>query len=122
MPTTLTIDSKYKSKYFDDSTSLVGQKQKPLKSAHMTKMSKSIESIITLIGIFEFLKLCYWWLQTEMMSDSIDDALDNDDAEEETEELTNQVCLLPPISFASCFSQLQYTIARQADITQTKFF
>lgn len=85
-------------------------------------MSKSIESIITLIGIFEFLKLCYWWLQTEMMSDSIDDALDNDDAEEETEELTNQVCLLPPISFASCFSQLQYTIARQADITQTKFF
>ncbi|KAH9315559.1 hypothetical protein KI387_024186, partial [Taxus chinensis] len=34
---------------------------------------------------------CYVSLrQTEMMSDSIDDALDNDEAEEETEELTNQ--------------------------------
>jgi hypothetical protein len=109
MPTILTIDSKYKSKHFDVSTSLVGGKEKPLKSRHMRKMSKSIESIITLIDILEVLKLCYWWLQTEMMSDSIDDALDNDDAEEETEELTNQVCLLPPISFASCFFQLQYT-------------
>ena len=85
-------------------------------------MLKSNKSIITLIGILEFLKLCYWWLQTEMMSDSIDDALDNDDAEEETEELTNQVCLLPPISFAFCFSQLQDTITRHADITYTKFF
>lgn len=66
-------------------------------------MSESIESIITLIDILEFLKLCYWWLQTEMMSDSIDDALDNDDAEEETEELTNQVCLLPPLDLHLVF-------------------
>lgn len=29
-----------------------------------------------------------------MMSDAIDDALDNDEAEEETEELTNQVGFL----------------------------
>lgn len=29
--------------------------------------------------------------QTEMMSDTIDDALDNDEAEEEIEDLTNQV-------------------------------
>ena len=59
-----------------------------------------------------------------MMSDSIDDALDNDDAEEETEELTNQVCLLPPISlsFAFCFFQLQHTTRCQADISCTKFF
>lgn len=31
-----------------------------------------------------------------MMSDTIDDALDNDEAEEETEELTNQVHLQLP--------------------------
>ena len=38
-----------------------------------------------------------------MMSDAIDDALDNDEAEEETEDLTNQVnslkLLLPFLSF-----------------------
>lgn len=32
------------------------------------------------------------FFQTEMMSDTIDDALDNDNCEEETDELTNQVC------------------------------
>lgn len=31
------------------------------------------------------------YVQTEMMSDAIDDVLDNDEAEEETEDLTNQV-------------------------------
>jgi helix-turn-helix protein len=34
-------------------------------------------------------------MQLEMMSDAIDETLDKDEAEEETEELTNQVkCLL----------------------------
>jgi hypothetical protein len=32
----------------------------------------------------------------EMMSDSIDETLDDDEAEEETEELTNQVLSIPP--------------------------
>ena len=33
----------------------------------------------------------YFPLQTEMMSDAIDDAIDSDEAEVETDELTNQV-------------------------------
>ncbi len=37
------------------------------------------------------LMVYFWGLQTEMMSDAIDDSLDNDEAEGETEELTNQV-------------------------------
>lgn len=44
--------------------------------------------------------------QTEMMSDSIDDALDGDEAEEETEELTAQVSLfstsLLTLAFSTC--------------------
>jgi hypothetical protein len=33
----------------------------------------------------------YFYMQLEMMSDAIDETLDKDEAEEETEELTNQV-------------------------------
>ena len=35
--------------------------------------------------------LCLLFMQNEMMSDSIDNVLDDDQAEEETEELANQV-------------------------------
>lgn len=35
--------------------------------------------------------LCLLFVQNEMMSDSIDNVLDDDQAEEETEELANQV-------------------------------
>lgn len=38
-----------------------------------------------------------------MMSDSIDDALDNDEAEEETEDLTNQVNSLKLLLPLFCF-------------------
>jgi hypothetical protein len=37
-------------------------------------------------------------VQLEMMSDAIDETLDKDEAEEETEELTNQVKLPPKFS------------------------
>ncbi len=34
---------------------------------------------------------CPWYWQTEMISDSIDGALDDDELEDETDDLTNQV-------------------------------
>ena len=43
-----------------------------------------------------------------MMSESIDDALDNDEAEDEREELTNQVNVLP--SILDFFSFIYFTL------------
>lgn len=61
-------------------------------NGHDCKLFQSIFSFNTMMTHSKIIILsCAYGVQTEMMSDSKDDALDNDEAEDETEDLTNQV-------------------------------